>query len=155
VVADRPERAGLRRGDDLEIADAGPTAGAPVDQGLRAVGEVRFVQALERDANGPGRALVHREAEPVPVGRRPDAPLLGQHQLAGLGDEGVHALEVALAPEAGPALPFPGEDPVKDELGRDRCVVEAGQEQRRVADHPGVPDHQVLDRGSLRMTQVQ
>ena len=51
--------------------------------------------------------------------------------------------------------PFLGEDPVEHELGGDAGVVEPGQEQRRVADHPCVPDHQVLDRGPLGMAEVE
>ena len=54
-----------------------------------------------------------------------------------------------------PALPFLGEDAVEHELGGDRGVVEAGQEERPVPAHPGVADHQVLDRGPLGVPEVQ
>jgi hypothetical protein len=34
-------------------------------------------------------------------------------------------------------------------------VVQAGQEERRATGHPGVADHQVLDRRPLGVAEVQ
>ncbi len=155
VVPDRPERAGLRRRDDLEVADARPAPGAPVDQGLRTVGEAVAIEPLERDADGGGRPLVHRVAQAAPVGRGPHPSLLPEHdRLRGIA-EGPHPLEIALAAQGLAALAFLGEDPIEDELGGDAGVVEPGQEERRMPAQPGVPDHQVLDRGALRVAQVE
>ncbi len=155
VVANGPQRPGLGRGHHLEVADARPAARTPVDERLGAVREVRLVQPLEGDADGLGRALVHRVAQAAPVERPADPTLLAEHDLARRRDERPHPLEVALAPERLAALAFPREDPVEDELGGDRGVVEAGQEQRPMTAHPGVPDHQVLDRGPLGMPEVE
>ena len=83
--------------DDLQVRDARPAAGAPVDQGFGAVGQALAVQAQERLAHGPRRDLVHREAQPAHVQRGADAPLLAQDRLARLADELPHRLEVLLA----------------------------------------------------------
>ena len=155
VVAHPPQRAGLGGGDHLEVADARLAARAPVDQRLGAVGEIVPVQPLERDPDRLGADLVHRVAQASPVAAAAEAPLLHEDDLAGLGDEGLHPREVPLAPEARAALAFLGEDPVEHELGGDARVVEPGQEQRRVADHPGVTHHQVLDGGPLGMPEVE
>ena len=155
VVADEPQGPGLGRGDDLEVADARLAARAPVDERLGPVGEAVAVQALERDAHGLGRPLVHRVAQPPPVGRRADPPLLGEHHGPGRLGEGDHPLEIPLATERLAALALLGEDGIEDELGGDARVVEPRQEQRGVAAHPGVADHQVLDRRPLRMPQVE
>ena len=72
-----------------------------------------------------------------------------------VGDERLHPLEVALAPERGPALALLREDPVEHELGRDAGVVEPGQEQRLATDHARVADHEVLDRRPLRVAEVE
>ena len=47
------------------------------------------------------------------------------------------------------------EDPVEHELGSDRGVVEPRQEERPVAAHPGVANHQVFDRGPLGMSEME
>ena len=155
VVADRPERARLGRRHDLEVAHARLTTRTPVDERLGPVGEVRLVEPLEGDPDGARRAVVHRVAQPAPVERPADPSLLAEHDLAGRGDELAHPLQVAVAPERTPALPFPGEDAVEDELRRDRGVVETRQEERAMTAHPGVADHQVLDRGPLGMPEVE
>ena len=155
VVADRPQRPGLRGRHDLEVAHARPAARAPVDERLGAVGEAVAVEPLEGDADGACRAIVHRVAQAAPVGRGPDPPLLAEHHRRGRVGERAHPLEVALAAEDSAALALLGEDPVEHELGRDAGVIEARQEQRRVPAHPGVADHQVLDRGPLGMAEVQ
>ena len=135
MIADGPERAGLRRRDDLEVADAGPAARAPVDERLGPVGQAVAVEPLERDADGPGGPFVHGESQPTPVGGRPDASLLGEDHEACRLHEFAHPLEVALAAETLAALAFLREDPVEHELGGDARVVEAGQEERGVAAH--------------------
>ena len=155
VVADEPQRPRLRGRDDLEVADAGPTPRAPVDERLGAVRQAVAVQPLEGDPDGLRRALVHRVAEAAPVGRSPDAPLLPEHDRLRRVRELAHPLEVALAAERRAAFALPGEDPVEHELRRDRRVVEAGQEQRRMPAHPRVPDHQVLDGRSLGVAEVE
>ena len=66
-----------------------------------------------------------------------------------------HPLEVALAAEGLPTLPFPGEDAVEDELGGDRGMIQAWQEERPLAAHPGVTDHEVLDRRPLGVAEVE
>ena len=63
VVAHRPEAARRLLRDHLQVRDAGPAAGAPVDQRLGPVRQPFAIQAQERLADGPGRDLVHREAE--------------------------------------------------------------------------------------------
>ncbi len=113
------------------------------------------VQSLEGDPDGLRRAVVHRVAQPSPVGRSADPPLLGEHQLARRGDERAHPLEVALPAERLAALALLGQDPVEHELGRDAGVIEARQEERPVPAHPGVADHQVLDRGPLGVAEVE
>ena len=155
MVEHRPERPGLRCGHDLEVADARPATRAPVDERLGPVGEVCPVQALESDPHGLGRALVHRVAQAAPVGRRPDPPLLREHQVAGRGDERAHPLEISLTTQRSPTLPVFREDAVEDELRGDRGVVEARQEERAMAAHPGVADHQVLDRRPLGVPEVE
>ena len=87
--------------------------------------------------------------------RATDPPLLGEDHLPGRRDELAHPLEVAIAAERRPRLALLGEDAVEHELGGDRGMVEAGQEQRGAPEHPRVADHQVLDRGALRVAQVQ
>jgi hypothetical protein len=155
VVADRPQRTGLRCGNDLQIAHARPASGAPVDQRLRPIREAVAVETLEGHADRFRRALVHRVAQPAPVGRRAHPPLLGEHHgLRGVG-EGAHALEIALAAERLAALAFLRDDPVENELGGDAGMVQAGQEQRPVAAHASVADHEILDRGPLGVAQVQ
>ena len=124
VVADRPEGARLRRRDDLEVGDARPAAGAPVDQRLRAVREAVVVEALEAHADGACGPLVHREPEPAPVERGADPALLPEHDLAGGVDELPHPLEVPLPAERFATLALLGDDLVEDVLGRDRGVVE-------------------------------
>src|SRR5665811_2497255 len=109
-VADRPERAGLLARDDLEVGDARPAAGTPIDEGFRAVGQPIAIEPLERHADRAGRAFVHREPEAAPVRRRAEPPLLAEHHLAGGVDELPHPLEVALAAERGAALALRGED---------------------------------------------
>ena len=155
VIAHPPQRPRLGRGDDLEVADAGPAPRAPVDQRLGPVGEIVPVQPLERDADRLRADRVHRVAEPSPVAAATEASLLHEDDLAGLGDERLHPLQVPLPAEAGAALALLGEDPVEHELGGDAGVVEPRQEQRRVPEHPGVADHQVLDRGPLGVAQVE
>ncbi len=155
VVADRPERARLGRGDHLEVGQAGPAAGAPVDERLVAVGEALAIEALEGLAHGAAGDVVHREAQAAPVDRRAQAPLLPQDHVPRLVDEAPHPLEVALAAQARPGLAVGGDDPVEDELGGDAGVVEARQEERRAPLHPGVADHQVLDRAPLGVAQVE
>ena len=141
--------------DDLEVADARPAARAPVDEGLGPIGEVGLVKAGEGDSDGTRRALVHCEAKTAPVERRPDPPLLSEHDLAGLVDELPHPLEVALATERLPRLAIPGDDLVEDVLGGDRGVVEAGQPEGRPARHAGVADHEVLDRRGQGVAEVE
>ena len=155
VVADRPDRARLGRRDDLEVADAGQAARAPVDQRLGPVGEAVAVEPLERDPDGLRRALVHRVAQAAPVEGAADAALLAEHHGLRRIGERPHPLEVALAAERLAVLPFLREDAVQHELGGDAGVVEPGQEERRMAAHPGVADHQVLDRGPLRVAEVE
>ncbi len=113
------------------------------------------MEAEERLTDGPARDLVHREPEARPVERSADPPLLAEHDLARLVDEPPHPLEVPLAPQRLAGLALRRDDPVEDVLGRDRGVIEAGQEERRPAEHPGVPDHQVLDRGPLGVAEVE
>ena len=155
VVADRPERARLGRRHHLEVRQAGPAAGAPVDERLVAVGQPLAVEPGERLAHGPAGRVVHREAEAAPVDRRAQAPLLAQDHLPGLVDEAPHPLEVPLATQARPRLAVRGDDPVEDELGGDAGVVEAGQEERRAPLHPGVARHEVLDGAPLGVPEVQ
>ena len=155
VVPHAPQRARLRGRDDLEVADARPAARAPVDQGLGPVREVVPVQPLEGEPDRLRADRVHRVAQASPVAAAAEATLLHEDDLAGLGDEGLHPLEVPLAAEARAALALLGEDPVEHELGGDARVVEPGQEQRRVADHPGVTHHQVFDGGPLGMPEVE
>ena len=119
VVADEPQRPGLGRRDDLEVAHAGPAARAPVDERLGPIGQAVAIQPLERDADGLGRALVHRVAQPTPVGRRADPPLLAEHHRPRRLRERDHPLEIALAAERLAALALLGEDAVEDELGGD------------------------------------
>jgi len=99
VVADRPERPGRRRGDHLEVGDARPAAGAPVDQGLGPVGEAGPPEGREGMANGLRAPVVHREAEAAPVGGGPHAALLTEHHVPRGVGERPHALQVAVASE--------------------------------------------------------
>ena len=105
--------------------------------------------------DGLGARLVHRESQARPIGRRTDATLLAEHHAACSLDELVHALEVSIPAEGRPALALLGEDPVEDELRGDARMVEAGQEERRAAVHPGVADHEVLDRGPLGVPEME
>ncbi len=155
VVPDRPQRAGLRSRDNLEVREARTTAGAPVDERLRAVREPLPVEPEEGGTHGAARLLVHREAQPAPVERRAHAALLGEDHALRLLDEVAHALQVPLPPQACASLALGGDDPVEHELRGDRGVVQAREEERRPALHPRVADHQVLDGGSLRVTQVE
>ena len=155
VVADAVQRAGLGRWEGLEVADAGPAAGAPVDQRLGAIREVALVEAEEGLADGLRRDLVHRVPETAPVARTAHAALLGEDHVADPGHELAHPLEVGVAAQAGAALALPGEDPVEHELGGDARVVEPRQEQRRAPEHPCVADHHVLDRRPLRVPEVE
>ena len=155
VVADRPERAGLRRRDDLEIRDARPAAGTPVDEALGAVGQAVVVELLEAHADRAGGALVHREPEAAPVRGGAEPPLLAQHHLARRVDELPHPLEVALPAERFPRLAVGRDDLVEDVLGGDRGVVQPRQPERLVALHPGVPDHRVLEGERERVAEVQ
>ncbi len=95
------------------------------------------------------------QPEAAPVRRRAEPALLGQHDLASRVDELPHPFEVALAPEGLATLALGRENLVEDVLRRDGCVVEAGQEQRRTALHPGVPDEEVLDRGPLGVAEME
>ena len=155
VVADRPQRPGLGRRDDLEVADRGPTARAPVHEGLGPVRQVLSIQAGERRPDGLRRDLVHRVPGPAPVERRAQPSALGQDRLAGRRDVRDHPLEVALTAQAVAALALRGDDPVEHELGADPGVVEAGQPERRAAEHPLPPDDHVLDVGRQGMPDVE
>ncbi len=155
VIAHRPQRPGLGRRHDLQVADAGPAARAPVDERLGPVRQPVPVQPLERDADGRGRALVHRVPQPAPVGRRPDAPLLGENHRPGRLGEHAHPLEIALTAQRLAGLALLRDDPVEHELGGDAGMVEPRQEQRPMAAHAGVADQEVLDRGPLGMPEVQ
>ena len=115
------------------------------------IGEAFAVEPREALADGARRDLVHREPEAAPVEAGSDAALLLEHHVAGGLDELPHPLEIALAAQALARLAFGRDDLVEHELRRDRGVVEARQPQRRPAQHPGVPDHQVLDRRPLRV----
>ena len=155
VVADEPERAGFGRGHDLEVADAGLAARAPVDERLGPVGQAVTVQPVEGDAHRLGRALVHRVAQPTPVERPADASLLAEDHVPRGFRERAHSLEIALTAKRLTALAFLGEDPVEDELRGDAGMIESRQEERGMAAHPRVPDHQVLDGRALGVAQVQ
>ena len=155
VIPDRPERARLRCRDDLEVGQAGPTSGAPVDERLVAVGQALAVQARERLADGTAGVLVHREAEATPVARSADPALLRQDQVPRLADEAPHPLEVAIAAQAGARLALRRDDPVQDHLGRDAGMVQARQEEGRPALHPRVARHQVLDRAPLGVAEME
>ncbi len=99
VVAERPDRPLGRRRDHLEVGQARPAARAPVDERLGPVGQPGSKEPRERVADRRGAAIVHRVAEPAPVRRRTDPPLLAEHhRLRGIR-EGAHALEVSIAPE--------------------------------------------------------
>ncbi len=125
MVADRPQRAGLRRRNHLEVAHARATARAPVDEGLRPIREAVAVQPLEGRPNGLRRTLVHRVPQPAPIGGRADAALLPEHHRAGRVGERAHPLEIPVASERLPALALLGDDPVEHELRRDAGMVEA------------------------------
>ena len=155
VIAHGPQRPGLGRREHLEVADARLAARAPVDERLRAVRQALLVQPEERLAHGPRGDLVHREPQPAPVAAAADASLLVEDDRPGGVDELAHPLEIAVAAEAGAALALLRQDAVEDELGGDARVVESGQEQRRVAAHPRVADHQVLDRRPLGVAEVE
>ena len=110
---------------------------------------------FERHPDGLRGTVVHRESEARPVRGGSEPALLAEHDLARLVDEPPHALEIALAAQGFARLPLRRDDLVEHVLRGDRRVVEAGQEQRGVALHAGVPNEQVLDRRALRVTQVQ
>ena len=100
VVADRPERARLGRRDHLEVADARPAARAPVDERLgrdRRGRRRRAVVNATRTAFAEPSSIVKRRRPQSSDAAEP--PLLAEHDLAGLVDERLHPLEVALAPE--------------------------------------------------------
>ena len=107
VVAHRPEAARRLLRDDLQVRDARPAAGAPVDQRLGAVGESLAVQTQERLADRLRRDIVHRETEPLPIERGAHAALLAENRLARFVDELPHRLEVLLAAQAGARLALP------------------------------------------------
>ena len=61
---------------NLEVGQAGLTAGAPVDHPRALVDPASLVHRHEGLADGAGAALVEREALAAPVTRRAEAPEL-------------------------------------------------------------------------------
>ena len=155
VIADRPQRARLITMDVLQVADRGEAARAPVDERLAAVDEAGVPEALEGDADGACRAVVHREALAAPVDAGAEPSMLGPDDVACLVHEPMHPLEISLSPERRARLALLGDDPIEDELRADAGVVDARQPQGVVAAHAVVADEGVLDRRDQRMADVE
>ena len=102
VIADRPEGPGLGRRHDLEIAQRGLAADAPVREGLGPIRQVPPVEPGERGSNCPRAGLVHREPEPAPVEGRTEPVALADDRLARGVHECPHPLEIALPSKGGP-----------------------------------------------------
>ncbi len=155
VVANVPQRPGLFVLDVLQVADGGATAGAPVDERLAPVGQVRVPQTLEGDPHRPRAAGIHGEALPRPVGAGTKAAHLAADDAARLVHEPPHPLQVALATQRRARLPLLADDLVQHELRGDAGVIDARHPQRVVAAHAVVADQQVLEGHEDRMAVVQ
>ena len=66
-VAQVPEGALLLLKDDLRVGDGGLAVGAPVDDTLAPVDEALLIELDEHVAYSLGAALVHGEAQPIPI----------------------------------------------------------------------------------------
>jgi hypothetical protein len=108
---------------DLGVGERRVIGGAPVDDPLAPVDQTGLVETDERHPDGVLEALVHREAETVPV--------------AGVSER-LHLLD----DPAAEALP-PGPDPLDERLAADRPLVEPLLEELAADQHLG-PDPRVV-----------
>ena len=128
---------------------------APVDDALAAVDQALVVQLLEHVVDGLVAALVHREAQAVPVAGRTELLELLDDAAAVLVLPGPGALEELLAADflLRDALLAHRFDDFR--LRRNRRVVGARQPQGRVALHSAPADQRVLQRLVHRVAEVQ
>src|SRR5947208_5648800 len=82
-IADVVELAGGVRVLHLDVGKGRETPGAPVDETFPAVDEAVFIEPDEHLAHGLRQALIHREAQAVPVARRAEALELLDDRAAG------------------------------------------------------------------------
>src|SRR5205807_7345901 len=105
-IADVVELAGSVLVLNLNVGEGRETPGAPVDQTFPAIDEAVFVEPNEHFSHGLRQAFIHREAQAVPVARRPKALELLDDRAAGLCFPLPHPLDEPITPELVACRPF-------------------------------------------------
>ncbi len=141
---------------DLDVAQRGEAARAPVDDPLGAVDQIVVVQPLEDRPDRGRESLVHGEAFASPVDAVAEAPHLAEDLAAVLLLPRPHLRHELLAGVVVLALAFGLADvPLDERLGGDPGVIHAGQPQRLEALHPLAADQRVHQRVAERVADVQ
>ena len=154
-VADVPELALFLLVLDLDVGERGEHLRVPGDDAVAAVDLAVAVQVGEGLAHRFARRAVEGEDEPIPVAGSAHPPRLRFDPRAVAPDPGPDALDEFLAAEVVAGEPFLGDLLLDDGLGGDAGVVEAGQPERRLAEHAVPADQRVLDRDRERVAEMQ
>ncbi len=155
AVADGGELALVIAVVDLDVAQRGQAARAPVDDPLGPVDQAVVVKLLEDRLHGAGQARVHGEALAGPVDAVAQAAHLAQDPAAGFGLPLPDPLDEGLAAEVVPAQALLGQLALDHVLGGDAGVVHAGHPQGVVALHAAAADQRVNQRVVEGVTDVQ
>ena len=155
TVADGDELAFVVAVLDLDVAQCGQAARAPVDDPFGPVDQVVVEEPLEDRLHGPGQALVHREPLAGPVHAIAEPAHLTEDLAAGLRLPLPDPLDEGLAAQVVAAEAFLGEFTLHHVLGSDAGVVHAGQPQGVEALHAAPPDLRVDQRMVQGMADVQ
>ena len=129
--------------------------GTPVDDPLATVDQAVLVHADERDADRPGQAFVHGEAQPVPVAGVSEGLHLLDDPVAVLLFPRPHAFDELLSAQGAPVDPFFHQLAFHHDLGGDPGVIGPRQPKRLEPLHSLSPDHDVLVELLERVADVQ
>ena len=154
-IAEVVQRALLFAVLHLQVADRGAQTRRPIDQVRTAVDQPLVVQSDEGLAHGARESGVEREALTPPIARRPQAAQLLRDDAAVLLLPLPHALLEGLAPDRLTRQPVFRQRLLDLQLGGDAGVVAPRHPQHRMALHPLIADHQILDGHEHGVAQVQ
>ena len=140
---------------NLDVRERSQHLRIPVDDSRAAIQFAVLEQVDEGLAHRVARSRVEREGGAVPVAGRAHPTRLRGDSRSRDADPVPDTLLERLAPEVVPSHAFAGELLLDHALRRDPGVVQTGQPERRLAQHPVPADQRVLDRQRDCMTQVQ